>query len=92
MKVIEFYMKMLEVKANLNQADFKVLVYPVSFYLNLKQEYENQAMDPASSSQTCTETREERIFDYSLVLIPIQKCDSWNLAVSYCICNYLKRF
>ena len=75
---------MLELKANSNQVDFKVLVYPVNFYLNLKHEYENQSacqMQGPITNQRLN--NRERIFDYSLVLIPIQKCDNWSLAVSF---------
>ena len=71
---------MLELKSNSSQSDFKVLVYPISFYIDLKYEYE---LKPESSGITIVKdaSGKKNIFDYNLVLIPIQKFDNWSLVV-----------
>lgn len=74
---------MLELKPNLNPSDFRVLVYSVQFYKNLKYECDlkkniSTVKEPIAPSLDAA----KNIFDYNLVLIPIQKGDKWSLAVS----------
>ncbi len=82
---------MLEKKVNLNSsvdADFKVLVYSVNFYPNLKYKYELNKMNLKSTvEQGKSNSIEKNIFDYNLVLIPIQKSNNWSLVVSETLLN-----
>ncbi len=63
--------------------NFKVLVYSVGFYPDLKYEYELKKLNVAGpEEQRSCSSIEKNIFGYNLVLIPIQKCNNWTLAVS----------
>lgn len=83
LNIIEFYLKMLELKSNLTVSDFRVLVYSVSFYKNLKYESDLKKNISVTNEQMAPNLdATKNIFDYNLVLIPIQKRDKWSLAVS----------
>lgn len=84
--IIEFYLKFVEVSANSKLSSTEIFVYPVSFFPILKYGY--QSNDINSNEDFCSSNSfylNERfnVFEYKLVLVPIQKTDHWALAVGF---------
>ena len=82
-------MRMLQSKTNSNEAnvDFKVIVFPIQFYSELKSNYLNKYVKSYVNDESIN------IFNYSLVLIPIKKNENLGLAVSIfrLIFSFLKK-
>ena len=76
---------MLEIKANSVQSkENTVLVHTSNFYLTLKYEYNMHRFDAIRESDVLSEYNADlsrNIFDYNLIIIPIQKEQNWSLAV-----------
>ena len=76
---------MLEIKANSIQAkENTVLVHTNNFYLTLKYEYNMNRFDAIRQPDVLSEYNSDlarNIFDYNLIIIPIQKEQRWSLAV-----------
>lgn len=70
-------MKMLQMNSNEKNSDFKVLIFPVKFYTELKIEYCNKCQISKLSPDEAN-----NIFNFNLVLIPIKKNDNLGLAVN----------
>lgn len=67
-KIIEFYLKMLQIKNNSNETNLKVLTFPIKFYSDLKM------------NQTSLGDETNNIFNFNLVLVPVKKGENLSLA------------
>ena len=72
-------MKLLQTKTNSSEVnpDFKVKIFPIKFYEELKANYSNKNVKSVSIDEPTN-----NIFNFSLVLIPIKKNETIGLAVS----------
>ena len=74
--IIEFYLKLIEYKAA-NRESFNLFIYPIDFYASLKYGYGSNALINDTMTNLSV-----NLFDYKLVVIPIQKSDQhWSLAI-----------
>lgn len=76
--ILEFYLKLLEEKANLKQNNL-VYIQNCSFYAQVKYGYLNSSLDNEISQVKGG----YNLFEYNLVLVPIQKTEHWALAVCF---------
>jgi hypothetical protein len=76
--IVEFYLKMIEYKANNDNLTFYLYVYPIDFYASLKYGYGSKISDGSNGLITQMSVN---LFDYKLVIVPIQKSEHWSLAM-----------
>ena len=75
--IIEFYLKLIEYKANCELTAFYLFIYPIDFYASLKYGYGRSTLNDDGLMIHLN----VNLFDYKRVIIPIQKSDQhWSLA------------